>query len=512
MENKADLSDLRQDLMERVNSILTKANEYKDSFNKYAYLWVDDRKEFMRQFLLYNHVLTQEEIEAHAETGVPESPPTLEQFKEQVDQYEKTFEDVSKLEDIRLVDKWFRVDSKPFKTALLNTIKKWSFMFKQHLMDDVTNSLKELDEFVREKDKVLVNEVKEGDYDQLVAMMGHLGQIREKTATYDNMFEPIKKKIELLKTYGQEVPDDVYDKLQRLPEKWTNTKKLAMQAKQQVAPLQTNEVASIRRKTASFDVEQYNFREAFRQEAPFKYESERPYKKIDNCHMKVFKMESEMSRLDKSAQLFEIQVPDFKQIKQCRKEIKLLKTLWDYVNIVRSTFEDWKSTKWREINADSMDAECKKFAKEIRSLDKEMRAWDAYTGVENDVKNLMTSLRAVTELQNPAIRDRHWEELMQATGVTFKMDNQTTFADLLALNLHKYEDEVKTIVDKAVKESAMEKVLRELDNTWTTMKFDTDKHSRTQIVLLQPSDELIETLEDNQVNQKNVFLFMIIIK
>jgi dynein heavy chain len=36
------------------------------------------------------------------------------------------------------------------------------------------------------------------------------------------------------------------------------------------------------------------------------------------------------------------------------------------------------------------------------------------------------------------------------------------------------------------------------------MKFDTEKHSRTQIVLLQPSDELIETLEDNQVQLQNM--------
>jgi dynein heavy chain len=71
-----------------------------------------------------------------------------------------------------------------------------------------------------------------------------------------------------------------------------------------------------------------------------------------------------------------------------------------------------------------------------------MRAWDVYTGVENDVKNLMTSLRAVTELQNPSIRERHWQELMKATGVKFTMDDSTTFADLLALNLHKFEDEV----------------------------------------------------------------------
>jgi len=142
-------------------------------------------------------------------------------------------------------------------------------------------SLKDLDMFIKEKDKNLVKEVKEGDYDSLVDMMGHLGAVRDKTSTYDNMFDPIKKKIELLKSYGQEMPDDVYEKLQHLPEKWANTKKLATQAKQQTAPHQTNEVANIRRKTASFDVEQYNFREGFRQEAPFKYDSKSPYKNLD---------------------------------------------------------------------------------------------------------------------------------------------------------------------------------------------------------------------------------------
>jgi len=62
--------------------------------------------------------------------------------------------------------------------------------------------------------------------------------------------------------------------------------------------------------------------------------------------------------------------------------------------------------------------ECKKFSKELRVLDKETRAWDAYNGAENAVKNMMTSLRAVGELQNPSIRDRHWTQLMQATGVS----------------------------------------------------------------------------------------------
>ena len=65
--------------------------EYRNSFENYAYLWVDDRQEFLRQFLLYGHVLTPEEIETAGEEGVAETPPSLVQYKEQVDTYEQIF-------------------------------------------------------------------------------------------------------------------------------------------------------------------------------------------------------------------------------------------------------------------------------------------------------------------------------------------------------------------------------------------------------------------------------------
>ena len=124
-----------------------------------------------------------------------------------------------------------------------------------------------------------------------------------------------------------------------------------------------------------------------------------------------------MKSLYEAADLFEVTVPEFKQLKACRQEIKLLKNLWDLITLVQSSFNDWKTTLWSDINVENMELECKKFVKDIRGLDKEMRAWDAFTGMESSVKNMVTSLRAVGELQNPAIRDRHWEQLMQATQV-----------------------------------------------------------------------------------------------
>lgn len=84
------------------------------------------------------------------------------------------------------------------------------------------------------------------------------------------------------------------------------------------------------------------------------------------------------------------------------------------------------------------------------------------------------------------------------------MGEQTTLADLLALNLHECEEDVKNIVDKAVKEMSMEKYLRELNITWSTMAFEQELHLRTGCTLLRASEELIETLEENQVQLQNL--------
>lgn len=49
----------------------------------------------------------------------------------------------------------------------------------------------------------------------------------------------------------------------------------------------------------------------------------------------------------------------------------------------------------------------------------------------------------------------------------FFLIQETSLADLLQLNLHCFEEEMRGIVDKAVKEIEMEKVLSELNSTWT---------------------------------------------
>ncbi len=105
------------------------------------------------------------------------------------------------------------------------------------------------------------------------------------------------------------------------------------------------------------------------------------------------------------------------------------------------------------------------------------------------------------------------------------MDENTTLGDLLELQLHHVEEEVKNIVDKAVKEMGIEKVqewdwnhfwenlwgvlghnkmlcvqiLGEIMQTWSMMSLSYETHTSTGTPLLKADENLIETLEDNQV-------------
>ncbi|XP_028842651.1 dynein heavy chain 9, axonemal-like isoform X2 [Denticeps clupeoides] len=504
IENMAELVEMRRLMNDRVQSATACCCEHRDSLERYAYLYVEDRKEFMWQFLLYGRALTGEEIEANEEHGIPETPPTLEQFRKQVDHYEQLYEQLQQLEPVHVFQGWLRVDGHAFKSSLLNIVKKWSFMFKQHLIDHVTNNLSELAEFITATRAGIGRMVTEGDYDGLVEVMGHLKAVKGREGSTDTMFEPLQDTIKLLRSYEQELPDLAYKQLQELPDQWMELKKQVVLVKQQVAPLQVSEVASLRRRCASFDVDQHTFRETFRTIGPFRFDCENPYGRLDLAHRQILDKESTMAGLVKSAGLFEVNIPDYRQLRQCRREAELLKGLWDLVTLVQSSLNAWKSTCWREVDVDQVEAECKRLRGELLALDKEVRAWDTFSGLDGTLRNTLTSLRAVAELQNPAIHLRHWHQLMAATGVRLTVDESTTLADLLRLELHNYEDEVRAIVDRAEKEMAMEKVLIELDATWSGMVLTYEPHPRTSVPLLKADEELMETLEDNQVQLQNL--------
>ncbi|KAM9783033.1 dynein axonemal heavy chain 11 [Neosynchiropus ocellatus] len=505
MEEMLDLLSLRQEIMERVEKVLNKASQYQDVFECYAHLWQDDQAKFLRQFLVYGHALSEEEADLHAGATVPDRPPTVEDFKEQIDYYEDLHGKTCKLEDYTVFDGWFRVDIRLFKVSLLNTIKRWSWLFKEHLLKYVTNSLEELSNFVCTTTEGLTKPVAKGDHHGLVEMMTHLMAIRDRRSATDKMFEPLKATILLLQGYRVGIPEQVHAHLEELPDKWSGLKKLALKVRNELAPMQNEEVMVLRRRCMAFEVKQNQFRDAFQKAAPFSFKAEQPYLGLDSSESAIQDIEKELTELQEATHLFEVTIPEYRDLKSCKREIVVLKDLWDMILFLKTSVENWAKIKWRQINVEQMDAELRRFAKDIRKLDKEARSWDVYSGLDLYVKDLLTSLRAVSQLQSSAIRERHWVQLLRATKMDFTVTDSTTLEDLLVLQLHLYEEEVRNIVDKAVKEMAIEKIVTEISQTWATVELLYEDHYQTAVPLFKCDEAVIEVLEDHQVQLQGVF-------
>lgn len=57
----------------------------------------------------------------------------------------------------------------------------------------------------------------------------------------------------------------------------------------------------------------------------FSFDCELPYWRLERVNVRLMRLEEEMRTLQESAVLFEVVIPEFKFIKSCRKELRMLK-------------------------------------------------------------------------------------------------------------------------------------------------------------------------------------------
>lgn len=106
----------------------------------------------------------------------------------------------------------------------------------------------------------------------------------------------------------------------------------------------------------------------------------------------------------------------------------------------------------------------------MKGLPKSVRAFEAYHQLDEQIKALLTSLPLVSDLHHPSMRERHWKQLMKATGKEFTVDDKFSLGDMLALELHVCVDVVSETVERAQKELVIEKGLHKIEDTWSSLQ------------------------------------------
>ena len=135
-----------------------------------------------------------------------------------------------------------------------------------------------------------------------------------------------------------------------------------------------------------------------------------------------------------------------------------------------------------------------------------MRGFEAYRQLEEQVKALLTSLPLVSDLHHPSMRERHWKQLMRATGKAFQLDDAFSLGDMLALDLHSCADVVSETVERAQKELVIERALGKIADTWASLQLSFQPFSADNpaVLNLVVDEGISEVLENDNMALQNM--------
>ena len=162
------------------------------------------------------------------------------------------------------------------------------------------------------------------------------------------------------------------------------------------------------------------------------------------------------------------------------------------------------SSQWVKSNPIEMEDEVKNRFKSLKEMRCDKKC-NTYIGIQEDIKKWLVFLPLISDLRDPAMRERHWAALKAKVQKDFTVNEDLLLRDVYNLNLNKYQEDVEEITDQARQEAKMEKTLVKLEETWKDITFEFSQHKNTDIKLIRISEENFEMLEENQVAVTSMF-------
>jgi dynein heavy chain len=110
--------------------------------------------------------------------------------------------------------------------------------------------------------------------------------------------------------------------------------------------------------------------------------------------------------------IFGIPQPPYKELVFLDRELELLGKLWGLVAEWQGTYSSWKDGKFRDIKVDEMEEVATRISKAVIKLGRDIKGWPSWAWIKDIIDAFKRTMPLITDLRNPAMRQRHWQQLM----------------------------------------------------------------------------------------------------
>ena len=233
---------------------------------------------------------------------------------------------------------------------------------------------------------------------------------------------------------------------------------------------------------------------------------------------RIAKITKDKNVLINAQNLFGLDVKPYSTLQTLQSELDILDKIYSFFVTFKEFQDSMANCLWSDLDILALQKGAEDFDKQAKRFPKDLKENYTFKKVEERLSNFKDALPLVVSLKNDAMKTRHWQKLMDVTGVTFDVSLRTlTLYNIFAMELHKYTAAIEEIINEAVQEAKIEQELLKIENFWrseslTVVKYKKDGNERG--LILRPSEELKLQLEDNMVcsfyiyNSSNYYYYL----
>lgn len=478
ISNDEDILKIMVSIMGGMSSSLDKLQKYLTFWEKYKHTWDYDKDAYIRRYAKANR--------------------TLAAFEADIQRYKDLQNEIQAEETIVNMN-FICIDCSPLKQAIVGHCVSWQSKYTSLLHGNALNELKELREIFSDNTTRLAKVPT--TLEELADSINHCKKLQAEKESILGRFEPLYEEYKLLEKCDIQIPEEEKEKVESLQSEYIKFGSMLNDSERMLNTNKDKMKGNLMQNLEDFKNTVAARRKKFLLEGPF--DAALPIKKamenINQWKSWVQEDRETETKMQGGVDLFGLDRPVYKDIAAIEKDMDLLQQVWDLSHEWNEMWEEWKMGRFTELKVDIMEEASGKFNKKLQKLGKDIKSWKTWEANKEKVDQFKKALPLISDLRNEALRDRHWQQLMDQIGQQFDPTGPDfTLARVVDLGLPNYGELVASLSNSASKELMVERAVTSLEVTWSTMNLDIMKY-KNDYLTLRSADEVFAALEDNVV-------------
>ena len=162
----------------------------------------------------------------------------------------------------------------------------------------------------------------------------------------------------------------------------------------------------------------------------------------------------------------------------------------------------WKTGKFIDLVTMEMETTSQILLKKCHKLNREIKDknWEISEAIKSRIDQFKRTMPLIQDLKNTAMRERHWNQIKTELQKSFDQTSDSfTLEKIINLGFDQFVEQISEISGAASKELSIEHVLKGIAESWESLSLDISPYKDRGHFKLRSTDEIFQTLEDNQV-------------